>query len=144
MILAGRLTKDPELKTTNTGIEVVSFSVAVNRNYKKDDGTQEADFINCQAWRQKAVFLNKYFSKGDGIVLEGKLQTRTYQDKNGNSRIAVEVVVDELEFPQGKNSKSNGTNTNYSAPQAMQTSQQISDLEQNDEELLADDDDLPF
>ena len=137
VILAGRLTQDPELKTTNTGIEVVSFSVAVNRNYKKDDGTQEADFINCQAWRQKAVFLNKYFSKGDGVVLEGKLQTRTYKDKNGNNRTAVEVVVDELEFPQGRTNKSNGTNNDNCS------TTQLQNISQDDEELIPDDD-LPF
>jgi single-strand DNA-binding protein len=149
VILAGRLTKDPELKTTGSGVEVVSFTVAVNRKYKKDDGTQEADFINCQAWRQKAVFLNKYFRKGDGVVLEGNIQTRKYQDRDGNNRTAIEVVVDELEFPQGKSgNKSDGdcsnSNASYSAPQPAQAPQQLPDTGQNNQALPIDDDDLPF
>lgn len=149
VILAGRLTRDPELKTTATGIEVVSFTVAVNRKYKKDDGTQEADFINCQAWRQKAVFLNKYFRKGDGVVLEGNIQTRKYQDRDGNNRTATEVVVDELEFPQGKagnnsNSDYSNANTNYSAPQSIQAPQQMPNVDQNNAPSPIDDEDLPF
>ncbi len=149
VILAGRLTKDPELKTTGSGVEVVYFTVAVNRKYKKDDGTQEADFINCQAWRQKAVFLNKYFRKGAGVVLEGNIQTRKYQDRDGNNRTATEVVVDELEFPQGKsgnNSSSDYSNSNasYSAPQPAQAPQQLPDTGQNNQALPIDDDDLPF
>jgi single-strand DNA-binding protein len=149
VVLAGRLTKDPELKTTGSGVEVVSFTVAVNRKYKKDDGTQEADFINCQAWRQKAVFLNKYFRKGDGVVLEGSVQTRKYQDRDGNNRIATEVVVDELEFPQGKaGNNANGdycnSNASYSAPQPATAPQQMPNVDQYNAPSPIDDEDLPF
>lgn len=149
VILAGRLTRDPELKTTSTGVEYVSFSLAVNRAYKNNDGTQEADFINCRAWQQKAVFLNKYFRKGDGVVLEGNIQTRKYQDRDGNNRTATEVVVDELEFPQGKagnnsNSDYSNANTNYSAPQSIQAPQQMPNVDQNNAPSPIDDEDLPF
>lgn len=149
VILAGRLTKEPELKTTGTGIEVVSFTVAINRSYTNDDGTREADFIDCQAWRQKAAFLCKYFNKGDGVVLSGKLQTRTYQDKNGNNRKATEVVVDEIEFPQGKvgdrsGNSSYNTNASYTtAPPPQQAAQQLPDTGYTEVELPLDDD-LPF
>ena len=84
VVLTGRLTADPELKTTNTGISVTSFSIAVNRRYRAGEETQ-TDFINIVAWRQTAEFITKYFKKGNMIGIEGSIQTRKYTDKNGTT-----------------------------------------------------------
>ncbi|MBQ7900970.1 MAG: single-stranded DNA-binding protein [Clostridia bacterium] len=94
--LVGRLTRDPELKTTGNGVSVCSFTVAVNRKYKNADGEYEADFINCVAWRQSAEFLCKYFYKGSMIGVVGSIQTRNYE-KDGQRVYITEVSVDEVE-----------------------------------------------
>lgn len=96
--LMGRLTADPVLKTTNSGLEVCSFCVAVERSYKADNGEKQTDFINITAWRQTAAFVCKYFQKGQMIALTGSIQTRSYEDKNGNKRTAVEVVANNVSF----------------------------------------------
>lgn len=102
VILGGRLTADPELKQTASGISACTFTLAVNRRYSKD-GQQEADFINCQAWRQTAEFITRYFRKGSSICIIGSIQTRSWQDQNGQKRFATDVVVDEALFVDGKN-----------------------------------------
>ena len=102
-IMGGRLTADPELKQTNSGISVCSFTVAVNRRFKGQNGEQEADFINCQAWRQTAEFICNYFKKGSSICIAGAIQTRSWTDKDGGKRYATEVVADEAYFVDGKN-----------------------------------------
>lgn len=101
VVLTGRLTADPELKTTPNGISVTTFSIAVNRNYRSG-GESQADFINIVAWRQTAEFVTKYFKKGNLIGIEGSIQTRRYQDKNGNNRTAFEVVVNNAQFVESK------------------------------------------
>ncbi len=101
-ILGGRLTADVELKQTASGISACTFTIAVNRRYSKD-GQQEADFINCQAWRQSAEFVSKYFKKGSSILIVGAIQTRSWTDNNGQKRYATEVVADEAYFVDGKN-----------------------------------------
>ena len=105
-ILAGRLTADVELKMTPSGVSVCTFAIAVNRRVAKDM-EQKADFINCVAWRNDADFISKYFKKGSCILLVGQLQSRSWQDPNGNKRYATEVVVDEAYFVDSK-SESNG------------------------------------
>ena len=95
VVLTGRLTADPELKTTPNGISVTSFSIAVSRRYRSGEAT-ETDFINIVAWRQTAEFITKYFKKGTMIGIEGSIQTRRYTDKNGNNRTAFEVVANKL------------------------------------------------
>ena len=97
VILIGNLTKDPELTTTNNGIEVCKFTVAVQRKFKNKDGEYEADFINCVAWRKTAEFVNQYFSKGKKIACVGSIQTRTYEAQDGGTRYVTEVVADEVE-----------------------------------------------
>lgn len=97
IILMGRLSADPELKRTPSDLPVTSFTVAINRP-KGKDGTQNTDWIDCVAWRNTAEFICNYFEKGKLILLEGSLQTRSYEDKNGNKRKAVEVLVDHVEF----------------------------------------------
>ena len=101
-VLAGRLTADPELKTTANGTSVCGFVIAVNRRYKTADGQQEADFITCTAWRQTAEFIAKYFSKGSAICITGTIQTRSWEDKDGNTRRATDVVAEEAYFVDSK------------------------------------------
>lgn len=97
IVLQGRLTKDAEIRYTQSEKAVASFSIAVDRG--RDNG---ADFINCVAWEKTAQFIDKYFSKGDMILIEGRLQSRSYEDKNGNKRTAFEVVVGSVNFCGGK------------------------------------------
>lgn len=99
VILTGRLTHSPELRTTNTGTSVVHFSLAVRRTFKNASGEYDTDFVNCVAWKQSAETIAKYFNKGDGITVFGEIRTMSYTDKDGNSRNAVEVLVNEFEFP---------------------------------------------
>lgn len=129
IVLAGRLTKAPELKATNSGVDVLPFTIAVNRAYAKSNDEVTADFIPCIAWRKTATFISKYFNKGDGIVIKGRLETRKWVDNNGNNRVAYEVIVENTEFPQGK-SKNNTTATNTPIPSMVDD--------------LPVDDDLPF
>lgn len=96
-ILTGRLTNQPELKTTPSGVSVTTFSIAVDRPYQKDK-EKEADFITVVAWRQTADFICKYFTKGSRIGIEGTIQTRRFQDKNGNNRTSFEVVANNVHF----------------------------------------------
>ncbi|MGN0550286.1 MAG: single-stranded DNA-binding protein [Acutalibacteraceae bacterium] len=102
--LMGRLTSDPELKTTPSNISVTSFSIAVERNYAKQDEARQTDFINIVCWRQRAEFVCKYFVKGQLIALVGSLQTRSYEDKNGNKRVATEVLAENIYFTGDKRS----------------------------------------
>ena len=131
VVLTGRLTADPELKTTPNGISVTSFSIAVNRNYKAGE-EQQTDFINIVAWRQNAEFITKYFQKGSLIGSEGAIQTRNYQDKNGNNRTAFEVVVKNAQLVESK--KNDGNTTDAPAYSG----------DTNDFEETNDDGDLPF
>jgi len=101
IILTGRLTRDPELKTTDSGIEVCNLTVAVDRRVSKGKERQ-TDFIDCTAWSKTGVFVNQYFRKGDGIVLDGRLESRKYVDKDGNNRVAWGVNIDSVEFQVGK------------------------------------------
>lgn len=101
VILGGRLTADPELKQTTSGITVCSFSIAVNRKMAKDK-EREADFINCTAWRSTAEFISKYFKKGSSICVVGSIQTRSWEDNEGQKRYATEVVVEEAMFVDSK------------------------------------------
>lgn len=128
-ILVGRLTRDPELKSTANGTNVCSFSVAVNRRYKNAEGNYDADFINCTAWRQTAEFVSKYFTKGRMIGVVGSIQTRNYEDKDGKKVYVTEVAADEVYFVESK-----GDNNNNTAP--------VADV--NDFAPIDDTDELPF
>jgi len=99
--LNGRLVADPELKTTQTGLSVCSFRIAVDRSYSKG-AEKQTDFIDIVTWRQQAEFVGKYFRKGQLIAVNGSIQTRTWQDKDGNKRYAVEVVADRVHFAERK------------------------------------------
>ena len=108
-ILLGRITQDLELKQTPNGIAVLSFTVAVDRNYSKGEEKQ-SDFISCVAWKQTAEFINRYFGKGRMIAVEGQLRTRTYEDKNGSKHYVTEVYVDNASFTGEK--KQNDVHSN--------------------------------
>lgn len=112
VILSGRFTADPELKTTQSGISVTSFSIAVQRRYKSGE-EPETDFITVVAWRQTAEFVSKYFKKGNLIGVEGSIQTRSYEDKNGNKRTAFEVVANQVHFLESKRSTDTGDFTAF-------------------------------
>ncbi|MBR6793366.1 MAG: single-stranded DNA-binding protein [Clostridia bacterium] len=102
VILTGRLTADPELKKTSSDVSVSAFSVAVQRQYKDGSGNYPTDFINCVAWRNTAEFICKHFKKGNLIALVGELQSRNYEDKQGNKRTAFEVICSEAHFVESK------------------------------------------
>lgn len=102
VILMGRLTAHPELKKTPSGISVTSFSLAVQRQYVNGNGERETDYIDCVAWRGTAEFVCKYFAKGQLVAVCGSLETRNWQDKNGNNRKMVEVSVKEVDFAEPK------------------------------------------
>ena len=107
--IMGRLTRDPELRRTGSGIAVASFSVAVDRDFgKNENGEKETDFIDCVAWRQTGEFVSKYFTKGSMIVVSGRLQVRSWTDKDGNKRRTAEVVADNVYFGGGKRESDGG------------------------------------
>ena len=101
VILVGRLTRDPELRNTPSGIACCTFTVACDRRYADQSGNRQADFLNCVAWRERAEFVAKYFAKGRRIGLEGSIQTRSYE-KDGQNRTATEILVDNVEFVENK------------------------------------------
>lgn len=136
--IMGRLTRDPELRQTQGGAVVCNFTIACDRERKDSDGTRKADFINCVAWRQTAEFVSKYFSKGRMICVVGSLQTRTYQDGNGNNRTATEVVCEKVSFT-GEPRQTVTYQT--SATQDGFVPGLVQDIEYNQDDL---DDDLPF
>ncbi|MEE0945495.1 MAG: single-stranded DNA-binding protein [Acutalibacteraceae bacterium] len=107
VVLTGRLTADPELKTTPSGVSVTTFSIAVSRRYKAGEETQ-ADFINIVAWRQTAEFITKYFKKGSMIGIEGSIQTRRYTDKDGKNRTVFEVIANNVQFVEAKRDAASG------------------------------------
>lgn len=126
VILMGRLTADPELKQTQSGTAVTSFSLAVDRKYSKDE-EKKCDFITIVAWKQTAEFICNYFKKGSAILLCGELQTRSWKDNQGNNRYATEVLATEVSFCEAKNNSEgnsspkaqNGSQSNYGyVPQA--------------------------
>jgi single-strand DNA-binding protein len=111
VVLVGRLTAKPELRYTPQNTAYTRFSVAVNRNFTSADGKREADFINVVAWRKQAETISKYFDKGNLIALEGRLQTGSYDDKDGNKRYTVDVALDNFEFVESKAARESSSNS---------------------------------
>ena len=146
-ILVGRLTKDPEMRTTSSGIAVTSFTVAVNRNYSDQSGERQTDFINCVMWRKQAENVAKYCTKGSLVAVEGRIQTRSYDHQDGSKRYVTEVVCDSVNFLSSKGS-------NNSEPMNFNTNENTSDIETTDvtedpfkdfgDEIALSEDDLPF
>ncbi len=149
-VLMGRLTADPELRHTPSDISVTSFTLAVDRSYVKSGGDRQADFIDIVAWRSTAEFVCKYFRKGQLVAVQGSIQTRTYQDKNGNNRKAFEIIADTVHFaePKRDNSSFNNQNTisqskNFDAIET-EDNRSYSNGNIDDFEEVPMDDDLPF
>lgn len=125
--IMGRLTKDPELRRTGSGVAVTSFTLAVDRDIpNKESGERDVDFIDCVAWRGVGEFVDKHFSKGRIAVVSGRLQMRNWIDKEGNKRRSAEVVADNVYFGDSKKEEVKQT-TSYSAPAPAQDFQQIDD-----------------
>ncbi len=140
--LMGRMTRDPELRYTQSGTAVASFSLAVERDFgSRDGGERQTDFIDCVAWRQTGEFVSKYFSKGSMTAVSGRLQIRDWNDREGNKRRSAEVVVDNVYFCESKKSRDNSAagSTGASAPsgyrQAAASGSTFAELDDGDGEL---------
>ena len=135
VMLIGRLTADPELRRTPNDVAVASFSIAVNRPYRKDQAQQAVDFIDIVAWNNRAEFVTKYFKKGSAIFVSGSLQLRTWKDKDGNNRRSYDVVADDIQFVDSK--KDSGAAAAPAAPS-------FSTGAPSDFEEMTGEDELPF
>lgn len=146
IVLMGRLTRDPELRRTQSGTAVVSFALAVDRDFKGQDGEKETDFIDIVAWRNTAEFVSKYFTKGRMAVVEGRLQIRPWTDKDGNKRRSAEVVADNVYFGDSKRDGDSGQSGSYGvAPSYGDSYGGYGGYGDNQFTELADDDgELPF
>ena len=149
IILMGRLTRDPELRHTQTGTAVASFSLAVDRDFKdKATGDRTTDVIDVVAWRQTGEFVSRYFTKGRLAVVEGRLQIRPYTDRDGNKRTAAEVVADNVYFGDSKRDGEGGgyapAPSHYSAPAQPSGGYAAPSGGDQFAELADDDGDLPF
>ena len=113
VFLIGRLTRDPELRYTGNNTPVATFSLAVNRNFSNQQGEREADFINIVVWRKQAENVKNYLSQGSQVAIDGRIQTRRYDDKDGQKRYVTEVVADNVEFLGSKNSSNNSSNGSH-------------------------------
>lgn len=156
--IIGRLVYDPELKTTQSGTNVCSFRIAVDRSFTRQGEERKADFIDVTAWRKTAEFVSKYFQKGSMIAIEGSLQTRQYQDKNGNNRTTTEVLASQVSFCGGKAAEKPAVrdfdqqtenhvreaNTAHSDPQKPQNVPEYSQGSADDFSVIDDSEDLPF
>lgn len=118
----GRLTAEPELRTTQSGTPVMAFTVACDRDYQKGGSERQTDWIDIVAWRQTAEFISKYFRKGSAIIVTGSIQTRTYDDRNGNKRKAVEIVAERVWFGESKKAET------AAAPQFVEVDEADGDL----------------
>ena len=141
IIVMGRLTRDPELRRTQSGLPVTSFSLAVDRDFKSPGGERETDFIDVVAWRSTAEFVSKYFAKGRMAVVEGRLQVRDWQDKDGNKRRTAEIVADNIYFGDSKRDGGNGFDAapGFSAPMggyaAPVADNQFAEIDEEDGDL---------
>lgn len=148
ILLIGRLTKDPELRYTQSGTAVASFTLAVNRSFANQNGEREADFINCVAWQKAAEFVSQYFKKGQQMALEGRLQVRSYDDNNGQRRWVTEVVTEKVEFVGSKggngNSSSNGAGSGSGGGNTGSGGADSQSQLGWGEEIVFDDNDIPF
>ena len=155
-ILMGRLTRDPELRHTQSNMAVCSFSLAIDRGRKDQNGERQTDFIDCVAWGRQAEFVAQWFTKGSMAIVVGRIQSRRWQDQNGNNRTAVEVVANNINFAGSKNSNAGGgaNYQNHSAPAyqnaaparpaAVEAAPSYSAGNADDFAVIDDSDDLPF
>ena len=144
VVLVGRITRDPETQQTNTGIPYVRFSLAVNRPFKDQNGERQADFINCVAWRAQAEFLQKFVKKGNQLAVEGRIQTNSYTDANGNNRQAFDILVESVSNLEPV-SKNDGYQPQPPFGNGFQpVNQPVNQPETNHLEFEVSADDLPF
>ena len=145
IVIMGRLTRDPELRRTGSGVAVTSFSLAVDRDFgKTESGEKETDFIDCVAWRQTGEFVSKYFAKGRMAVVSGRLQIRNWTDKEGNKRRTAEIVADNVYFGDSKR-EGDAPAASYAAPAFGGYTAPAASAPASDFAMLADDDaQLPF
>lgn len=150
-ILMGRLTRDPELRYTQSNLPVVSFTVAVDRSHSNNGGERQADFINVVAWRKTAEFVSQWFTKGMMIIVTGSIQSRNWQDKNGNNRTSIEVIADEIQFGETKASRErNAQNSGKGAagyagsPAGSYASPDVGYPDNDFSEITDDDGEVPF
>ena len=141
VILMGRLTRDPEMRQTQSGVNVCSFSIAVNRRFAKE-GQQNADFINCTAWRQQAEFICKYFQKGAMISVVGNLQSRSWENQEGKKQYATDVVVDEVYFTGSRSESHSNNDGGFAAPSGDSAFADIDTM--GFQAIDGSEDDLPF
>ena len=120
VVLVGRLTKDPELRYTPSGVPMARFTIAVNRTFSSQSGEREADFIGCIAWRKQAETIAKFFDKGNLIAIEGRIQVGSYDDKDGNKRYTTDVLLENFEFVEGR--KDSVSSVDTSSPYDYQDS----------------------
>lgn len=142
--IMGRLVADPELRTTQNGNKVCSFRIACDRNYTAQGQERQADFIDIVSWRNQAEFVAKYFQKGSLIAVDGSLQTRQYQDKNGNKRTAVEVVANNISFAGTKKAEKVDDGGEAPPKDYREPAPAYSQGSADDFAVISDDDDLPF
>ena len=143
--LMGRMTYEPELRTTPSGVSVLRFQVACDRNYQRSGQDRQADFIDCVAWRQTAEFISRYFHKGSMIAVEGTIQTSNYTDKDGNKRKQIEVLANNVSFCGGKSENGSQGTQGAQNEQYTQGGMDINPDTSDFEEIVDDtDDDLPF
>lgn len=144
VVLMGRLVADPELRHTPNDIAVTSFTLAVNRGYVKSGSERQTDFIDIVAWRSTAEFVSKYFHKGQLVAVQGSIQTRTYQDKEGNKRKAFEIVADNVYFAESKRDSANYNNDTYADINQNAQPSAYASGDADDFQEVPSDDDLPF
>ena len=152
VFLIGRLTRDPELRYTSSNVAVATFSLAVNRNFSNANGEREADFINIVVWRKQAENVKNYLTQGSQVAIDGRIQTRSYDDNEGKKRYVTEVVADNVEFLGGKGSNSssnNSTNNDVTPYDFGDNNQETTDVDSNPfadfgSSIEISDDELPF
>lgn len=137
IILHGRLVRDPELRKTGSDVSVCSFTIAVDRDYQRQGEDKQTDFIDCVAWRSTAEFVSRYFTKGKEIAVQGSLQSRKWQDKDGNNRVAWEVQTEKVDFCGSKSDSA-------AAPAQTEDKTDINITASDTEFMLLPNDDLPF
>ena len=146
VIIVGRLTRDPEMRTTQTGLTNTTFTVAVSRNFTNQNGEREADFFNCVTWRKQAEIVAKYCSKGTQVAIEGRLQTRSYDAQDGTKRYVTEIIVDNIEFLGSRNQQTTNINNeiNNGESNIVTTDISVDPYQELGQEIALSDDDLPF
>ncbi len=146
VILIGRLSQDPEMRTTPNGVATTTFNIAVSRNFTNQNGERETDFFRCVAWRKQAENIARYCHKGTQVAVEGRLQTNNYEAQDGTRRYSTDIVCDNVSF---LGSRGDSANQNSSAPQNMENDVEVNEASEDPfkdfgDEVTLTDDDLPF